>query len=91
MYYRFISDCMGHMPIIQDNTYTTKLPTDVDEGQFNPSSTTYPVPIPRGAGGDPSETGFAFFALKCRYVLRRLKLSNRGLNKTLTGPVSLSS
>ena len=63
---RFIADAMGHLPIIQDNTYTTKMPADVDEEQFNPSSTSLPVPVPRGAGGDPSEVGFAYFALKCR-------------------------
>ncbi|KAI0312707.1 hypothetical protein OF83DRAFT_1066777 [Amylostereum chailletii] len=62
----FVADCMGHMPIIQDNTYTTKIPADVDEEQFTPASSTLPVPVPRGAGGDPSEVGFAFFALKCR-------------------------
>jgi hypothetical protein len=57
---------MNHTPVIQDNTYTTKFPSDVDEGQFNPSSTSLPVPVPRGAGGDPSESGFAFFMLKCK-------------------------
>ena len=28
---RFISDCMGHPPLIADNSFTTKLPADVDE------------------------------------------------------------
>ena len=57
---------MGQLPIIQDNTYTTRIPADVDEGQFNPTSTSLPVPVPRGSGPDSSETGFAFFALKCK-------------------------
>ena len=65
---RFVSDCMGQAPIIQDNTYTTKMPADVDEEQFGPSSSSLPVPVPRGAGGDPSEVGFAYFVQKCRCV-----------------------
>ncbi|KAI0031508.1 hypothetical protein K488DRAFT_15054, partial [Vararia minispora EC-137] len=82
----FISDCMNHMPIIQDNTYTTKLPTDVDEGQFTPSSTSYPVPVPRGAGGDPSESGFAFFAMKCRLAMLVKSVKKRTFVDPLTNP-----
>ena len=65
---RFISDAMGQVPSIQDGTYTTKLPTDVDEEQFGPSSTSLPLPLPRRAGGDPTEVGFAYFIQKCRFV-----------------------
>lgn len=67
---RFISDAMGQVPSIQDGTYTTKLPADVDEEQFGPSSTSLPLPLPRRAGGDPTEVGFAYFIQKCRFVSR---------------------
>jgi hypothetical protein len=59
---------MGQAPSIQDGTYTTKLPADVDEEQFSPSSTSLPLPLPRRAGGDPTEVGFAYFIQKCRFV-----------------------
>ena len=59
---------MGQVPSIQDGTYTTKLPADVDEEQFGPSSTSLPLPLPRRAGGDPTEVGFAYFIQKCRFV-----------------------
>jgi len=59
---------MGQLPSIQDGTYTTKLPADVDEEQFGPSSTSLPLPLPRRAGGDPTEVGFAYFIQKCRFV-----------------------
>ncbi|KAI0046789.1 hypothetical protein FA95DRAFT_1606603 [Auriscalpium vulgare] len=62
----FVADCVGHAPTIQDNSYTTKMPADVDEEQFGPQSTSLPVPVPRRAGGDPSEVGFAYFTQKCR-------------------------
>ncbi|KAI0267354.1 fungal-specific transcription factor domain-containing protein [Gloeopeniophorella convolvens] len=64
----FISDAMGQAPSIQDGTYTTKMPADVDEEQFSPSSTSLPLPVPRRAGGDPTEVGFAYFIQKCRFV-----------------------
>ena len=66
---RFISDAMGQAPSIQDGTFTTKLPADVDEEQFGPSSTSLPLPLPRRAGGDPTEVGFAYFIQKCRFVV----------------------
>lgn len=59
---------MGQVPSIQDGTYTTKLPADVDEEQFGPSSNSLPLPLPRRAGGDPTEVGFAYFIQKCRFV-----------------------
>ncbi|KAI0301299.1 fungal-specific transcription factor domain-containing protein [Russula brevipes] len=65
----FISDAMGQAPSIQDSTFTTKLPADVDEEQFAPSSTSLPLPLPRRAGGDPTEVGFAYFIQKCRSVV----------------------
>ena len=69
---RFISDAMGQAPSIQDGAYTTKLPADVDEEQFGPSSTSPPLPLPRRAGGDPTEVGFAYFIQKCRFVMALL-------------------
>lgn len=65
----FVSDAIGQAPSIQDGTFTTKLPADVDEEQFGLSSTSLPLPLPRRAGGDPTEVGFAYFIQKCRFVL----------------------
>ncbi|KAI0942812.1 hypothetical protein AcV7_002119 [Taiwanofungus camphoratus] len=58
----FISDCMGHPPLIPDNSFTTRLPANVDEDQFTPSSTT----LPAAPGEEESEKGTAYFVLKCR-------------------------
>ncbi|TCD68800.1 hypothetical protein EIP91_009814 [Steccherinum ochraceum] len=60
-YDTFISDCMGQAPLIAEGSFTTKLPADVDEQQFSPSSTTL---TPPGEGEEGK--GFAFFVLKCR-------------------------
>ena len=65
----FVSDAIGQAPSIQDGTFTTKLPADVDEEQFALSSTSLPLPLPRRAGGDPTEVAFAYFIQKCRFVL----------------------
>lgn len=62
------------MPSIQEGTYTTKLPADVDEEVFGPSSTSLPLPVPRQAGSDSSEVGFSYFIQKCRSVLAHLVL-----------------
>ncbi|KAI0363968.1 hypothetical protein BV20DRAFT_957174 [Pilatotrama ljubarskyi] len=57
----FVADCMGHPPLIADNTHTTRLPADVDEEKFTPSSTS--LPVPDNADSDMSS---AYFGLKCR-------------------------
>lgn len=57
---RFVSDCVGHQPLIPDNSFTTKLPMDVDESQFSPLSTTVPRP------SDSCKTDNIYFGLKCR-------------------------
>ncbi|KIM92184.1 hypothetical protein PILCRDRAFT_114018 [Piloderma croceum F 1598] len=40
----YVSDSMGHPPTIPDNSFTTKMPIDVDENSFSPSSTSIPTP-----------------------------------------------
>lgn len=72
----FVSDAVGQAPSIQDGTFTTKLPADVDEEQFGLSSTSLPLPLPRRAGGDPTEVGFAYFIQKCR-LAQLVKSVNR--------------
>ncbi|KAH9925108.1 uncharacterized protein B0H18DRAFT_877465 [Fomitopsis serialis] len=59
----FVSDCMGHPPLIPDNSFTTRLPADVDEDAFGPSSTILPGVSETGDGADK---GSAYFVLKCR-------------------------
>ncbi|KAI0772943.1 hypothetical protein BD413DRAFT_473675 [Trametes elegans] len=61
----FVADCMGHPPLIADNTHTTHLPADVDEEKFTPSSTS--LPVPESADSDASSV---YFGLKCRYCAR---------------------
>ncbi|KAI0649843.1 hypothetical protein C8Q79DRAFT_901592 [Trametes meyenii] len=57
----FVADCMGHPPLIADNTHTTRLPNDVDEDKFSPSSTSLPEPE-----SPDSDASSAYFGLKCR-------------------------
>ncbi|KAI8989053.1 hypothetical protein BD414DRAFT_415220 [Trametes punicea] len=57
----FVADCMGHTPLIADNSHTTKVPADVDEEKFTPSSTSLPVPE-----SAESDTSSVYFGLKCR-------------------------
>ncbi|OSD00515.1 hypothetical protein PYCCODRAFT_1371201 [Trametes coccinea BRFM310] len=58
----FVADCMGQPPLIADNTHTTRVPADVDEEKFTPSSTS--LPVPENADSDVSSV---YFGLKCRY------------------------
>lgn len=53
---------MGQPPLISEGSFTTKLPADVDEEKFNPSSTT--VPAPPAEDGESVPT---YLVLKCRY------------------------
>lgn len=62
---RFISDGMGHPTLIADNTFSTKLPADVDEEKFSPSSTSLPL---TGPSDEECENSSAYMVLKCRYV-----------------------
>ncbi|KZT43385.1 hypothetical protein SISSUDRAFT_967281, partial [Sistotremastrum suecicum HHB10207 ss-3] len=55
----FVSDCMGHPPLIADDFPTCKLPSDVNEEVFYPTSTSLPPPVEGGPN-------FAYFLQKCR-------------------------
>ncbi|KDQ07746.1 hypothetical protein BOTBODRAFT_119559, partial [Botryobasidium botryosum FD-172 SS1] len=54
----FISDLLGQDPTIHDASHTTRLPADVDEDNFNPSSSVLPPPR--------EYSNFAYFAQKCK-------------------------
>ena len=41
---RFVADCLGESPFINDDRVTTELPTDVDEESFGPDSANRPAP-----------------------------------------------
>ncbi|KAK7683807.1 hypothetical protein QCA50_013183 [Cerrena zonata] len=58
----FVSDCMGHPTLIADHTFNTKLPAEVDEETFSPSSTSLPVPT----SDEHCENTSAYMVLKCR-------------------------
>ncbi len=57
---RFMSDCMGQDPLIDDEMCTTRLPADVDEENFHPGSKSLPAPR--------EKSNFSYFIQKCRYV-----------------------
>jgi len=52
---------MGHPPMIPDNSFTTKMPVDVDENSFSLSSTLVPTP-------DTDDHASRYFGLKLRYA-----------------------
>ncbi|KAI1792435.1 hypothetical protein LXA43DRAFT_341743 [Ganoderma leucocontextum] len=57
----FVADAMGHPPLIADNTHTTRLPADVEEDQFTPSCTSFPIPEDLQC-----DSSSIYFGLKCR-------------------------
>ncbi|KAI0767379.1 hypothetical protein C8Q74DRAFT_1203680, partial [Fomes fomentarius] len=61
----FVADCMGHPPLIADNTHTTHLPADVDEDKFTPSCTTLPEVENTNVDPDSDRTS-VYFSYKCR-------------------------
>lgn len=65
--YRFLSDAMGHEPLIAHNSFTTKIPCgDVDEEAFGPSSAI--IPMVSLTNGNTYTGGIKSFEIKCRYV-----------------------
>ncbi|EGO01307.1 hypothetical protein SERLA73DRAFT_51516, partial [Serpula lacrymans var. lacrymans S7.3] len=61
----FVADCMGQLPFIVDNSFTTKMPLDVDEDLFSPASTSVPLPRSSLSPLDHESTDFKYFGLKC--------------------------
>ena len=59
--FRLVSDCMGQQPLISENSFTTKIPADVDEDKFSPLSTSVPVVLT-----ESGETVPTYLGLKCR-------------------------
>ncbi|KAK0221016.1 hypothetical protein EDD85DRAFT_270114 [Armillaria nabsnona] len=65
----FVSDALGHSPLIGDD-FNTKLPVaDVDEKVFSPVSTRVPIPKDLAQGSGFSRDGFRYFDVKCRLAL----------------------
>lgn len=52
---------MGHPPTIPDNSFTTKLPVEVDENSFSSWSTSIPPP-------NVDDRAKRYFGLKLRYA-----------------------
>ncbi|KZT28262.1 hypothetical protein NEOLEDRAFT_1109090 [Neolentinus lepideus HHB14362 ss-1] len=62
----FVSDCMGHPPLIADNSHTTKIPvSDVDEERFVPESVDIPT-LKDEDHGEHSVGSSTYLVLKCR-------------------------
>ncbi|KAK0205329.1 hypothetical protein DFS33DRAFT_1453618 [Desarmillaria ectypa] len=65
----FVSDALGHSPLIGDD-FNTKLPVaDVDEKVFSHVSTRIPIPKDLAQGSGFSRDGFRYFDVKCRLAL----------------------
>ena len=56
---------MGQQPLILENSFTTRIPADVDEDRFSPSSTVIPT-VPT----ENEDTAQTYLSLKCKLVLR---------------------
>ncbi|KZV96016.1 hypothetical protein EXIGLDRAFT_592732, partial [Exidia glandulosa HHB12029] len=57
----FISDFLGHVPTIADNTFTTNMPAECDDDQFTPHSGSIPAPSDLS-----TQTNNSYFIQKCR-------------------------
>ncbi|KAF8916670.1 hypothetical protein CPB85DRAFT_1216359, partial [Mucidula mucida] len=65
----FVSDALGHEPLINDD-FNTKMPVgDVDEKVFSSVSTRIPIPHDLESGSSYSRDSFQYFRVKCRLAL----------------------
>ncbi|TFK53011.1 hypothetical protein OE88DRAFT_1643729 [Heliocybe sulcata] len=63
----FVSDCMGHPPLIADNSHTTRIPvSEVDEEKFAPESMEIPTLKEEEHVGDFNANTSTYLVLKCR-------------------------
>lgn len=63
--FRFVSDAMGHPPLIPDNSYSTRYPASgVDEEAFGPSSTW--VPLVQDVDEGHGSSGSRYLEVRCR-------------------------
>lgn len=58
---RFISDFLGHVPLISDSSFTTNMPQECDDDSFTPSSSAIPLPLNTTSAGST-----AYFLVKCK-------------------------
>ncbi len=72
---RLVSDCMGQPPLIPKNSFTTRIPADVDEEKFSPSSTTVPTALTES--GEVAQT---YLGLRCKCVFRTSFLKIRQMD-----------
>lgn len=63
-FFSYMSECMGHTPLIDHEGYNTQLPSDVDESRFRPESKELPPP-----NGSTTNHNLSHFVYKCRYVM----------------------
>lgn len=56
-----VSDSMGHPSLITETSFSTKIPRDVEESLFTPSSTTIPPPPE-----DRQYSSIQYFILRCK-------------------------
>ncbi|EKM56676.1 uncharacterized protein PHACADRAFT_51141, partial [Phanerochaete carnosa HHB-10118-sp] len=56
-----VSDCMGHPSLITETSSSTKIPKDVEESSFSPSSTTVPPPPE-----DRQYSSIQYFIFRCK-------------------------
>ncbi|KAJ7594251.1 hypothetical protein C8J56DRAFT_431833 [Mycena floridula] len=65
-YDTFISDAMGHPPLIPEDSFSTRYPnTNVDDRTFKPSSSRIPIPRTEDSSGYMKD-GMQYYEVKCR-------------------------
>ncbi|KAG8905510.1 hypothetical protein FRC00_013213, partial [Tulasnella sp. 408] len=84
----WISDSMGHSPLIsEDTSLSTKIPSDVHEASFDPTSSSIPAPT---IGAAPGEN-LAHFVAKCRLQLLMRELPRQPLRDPASGELSIDA
>ncbi|KAG8906360.1 hypothetical protein FRB99_007044 [Tulasnella sp. 403] len=63
-YDSYLSDCLGQEPLIDLTQYDCRIPRDVNETQFHPSSTTIPAPTEKGT----LKHNLSHFVIRCKLV-----------------------
>ncbi|KAG8906973.1 hypothetical protein FRB99_005615 [Tulasnella sp. 403] len=83
----YISDCMGQAPLIEDTTRTCKMPSDVDESMFDPTSTSLPEPYEEGEVGQ----SLSHFVMKCRLLTLLKEFRHQSFRDPKTNELSIES
>ncbi|KDQ56670.1 hypothetical protein JAAARDRAFT_87501, partial [Jaapia argillacea MUCL 33604] len=92
-YDTYVSDSMGHVPLIADNSHTTRLPAaDVDEDRFEPKSAEVPtIKEEEGERRQPSPSSSIYGLLKVRLAQLVKNIKKTSFRDPLVEPASPES